>query len=99
MTAPHPTERDPVCGMNVNPASAKHIHELAGKNYYFCCAGCAQKFKANPQEYLNKPPSSGLVSLGMPASAKTVQGPLTRLESALYLLPSFVISSGAFVSR
>ena len=88
MTAPHPTERDPVCGMNVNPASAKHIHELAGKNYYFCCAGCAQKFKANPQEYLNKPPSSGLVSLGMPASAKTVQGPLTQLESALSSSPA-----------
>ncbi len=74
--------------MNVNPASAKHIHELAGKNYYFCCAGCAQKFKANPQEYLNKPPSSGLVSLGMPASAKTVQGPLTQLESALSSSPA-----------
>ncbi len=63
-------ERDPVCGMNVNPATAKHTHEHAGKNYYFCCAGCVEKFKANPHEYLNPPApkSSGLVMLGMPST-------------------------------
>jgi len=68
MTATNPTpalERDPVCGMNVNPATAKHIYEHAGKNYYFCCAGCVAKFKANPAGYLNKPASSGLITLGM----------------------------------
>jgi len=64
--------RDPVCGMNVNPATAKHVHEHYGKKYYFCCAGCVEKFKANQQGYLNKPAqaSSGLVMLGMPAAAK-----------------------------
>jgi len=73
MTGSNPTpalERDPVCGMNVNPATTKHIHEHAGKNYYFCCAGCGEKFKANPQGYLNPPApksSSPLVMLGMPA--------------------------------
>jgi len=61
-------ERDPVCGMNVNPATAKHVYGHGGKNYYFCCAGCKEKFKANPQEYLNPiPKSSPLVTLGMPA--------------------------------
>ena len=73
MTASNPTpalERDPVCGMNVNPATAKHTHEHAGKTYYFCCAGCANKFKANPQGYLNPPaPKSGLVTLGAPAKS------------------------------
>jgi P-type Cu+ transporter len=59
-------ERDPVCGMNVNPASAKHISHYDGDNYYFCCAACAQKFKAEPQKYLGqKPPTpSSLVTLG-----------------------------------
>jgi Cu+-exporting ATPase len=76
MTASNPTpalERDPVCGMNVNPATAKHVHEHAGKKYYFCCAGCGEKFKANPQGYLKAgevkapaPKSSPLVMLGMP---------------------------------
>ena len=67
MTSPIPTERDPVCGMNVNPATAKHSHEHAGKSYYFCCAGCVEKFKTDPQAYLNKPAASGLVTLGMPS--------------------------------
>ena len=67
-------ERDPVCGMNVNPATAKHSYEYAGKRYLFCCAGCVEKFKANPQQYLNKPASS-LVTLGMPAASKPAPKP------------------------
>ena len=59
-------ERDPVCGMNVNPATAKQVHEHAGKKYYFCCGHCLEKFSANPGQYLNRSVSSGLVSLGMP---------------------------------
>ncbi len=60
-------ERDPVCGMNVNPATAKHIYKHNAKNYYFCCAGCVEKFKSDPNKYLNTPPkSSGLVALGAP---------------------------------
>jgi len=66
--------RDPVCGMNVNPDTAKHVHEHGGKNYFFCCAHCAEKFKTHPDQYLNKP--AGLVTLGVPtmkseAAAKT----------------------------
>ena len=71
MTASDQTlARDPVCGMSVNPATAKHAYEHAGKNYYFCCAHCVEKFKADPQGYLNKPASSGLVMLGMPGAMK-----------------------------
>ncbi len=73
MTSPTPTERDPVCGMNVKTATAKHTHEHAGNTYYFCCAACVEKFKSNPQEYLNKP--AGLVTLGMPNSMSQAQAP------------------------
>src|SRR5579862_7702703 len=73
MTTSHPTllEQDPVCGMNVNTATAKHVHEHGGKKYYFCCASCVEKFKADPPKYLNKPAafSSNLVMLGAPAAA------------------------------
>jgi len=62
-------ERDPVCGMNVNPATARHIHEHSGKTYYFCCAGCVAKFAANPTGYLNKSAPSGLVKLGIPPAS------------------------------
>jgi Cu+-exporting ATPase len=43
---------DPVCGMAVVVATAKHRREHAGKPYYFCCAGCAGKFEADADAYL-----------------------------------------------
>ena len=58
-----PTAIDPVCGMKVNPATAKHQAEHDGNPYYFCSAGCATKFKADPKKYMNK--SSGFVPLGV----------------------------------
>ncbi len=69
---PSQLERDPVCGMNVNPATAKHLYGHGGRNYYFCCAGCQEKFKADPAKYLSvpvPPRSSSLVMLGAPAAA------------------------------
>ena len=46
-------ERDPVCGMNVDPTKAAATSEYQGKKYYFCCKSCADKFNANPQKYLS----------------------------------------------
>src|SRR5665213_2711744 len=45
---------DPVCGMTVDPASAKHRAEHRGDSYYFCSAGCKTKFIAAPQKYLGE---------------------------------------------
>jgi len=44
--------KDPVCGMSVDPATAKHRAEHAGHTYYFCSAGCRAKFMAAPEQYL-----------------------------------------------
>jgi Cu+-exporting ATPase len=46
--------RDPVCGMAVDKAAAKHVAEHAGATYYFCCGGCRQKFLADPDKVLSK---------------------------------------------
>jgi xanthine dehydrogenase accessory factor len=35
---------DPICGMTVTIARARHGAEVKGVNYYFCCAGCRTKF-------------------------------------------------------
>jgi len=35
---------DPICGMAVVVAGARHSAEVEGKTYYFCCAGCRTKF-------------------------------------------------------
>jgi Cu+-exporting ATPase len=43
---------DPVCGMSVDPHTAKHKAGYRGHPYYFCSAGCRTKFLADPQKYL-----------------------------------------------
>ena len=44
--------KDPVCGMMVDPHTAKHRHEHRGHTYYFCNPKCREKFIANPEKYL-----------------------------------------------
>ena len=44
---------DPVCGMEVNEKSAKHIYEYNGKKYYFCAPGCKYQFSKNPEKFLS----------------------------------------------
>jgi xanthine dehydrogenase accessory factor len=44
-------EVDPVCGMAVDPTTARHTAQLGARTWYFCCAGCRQKFLAEPQRY------------------------------------------------
>ena len=43
---------DPVCGMEVNPATSKHRVEHGGTTFHFCSAGCRAKFEADPDKYL-----------------------------------------------
>ena len=45
---------DPVCGMSVDPATAARA-DHDGRAYYFCCTGCRDKFRADPQHYLAPP--------------------------------------------
>ena len=53
-TAVNPT-RDPVCGMTVDPATAKGGSAThAGQAYHFCSTGCREKFVASPQHYLDR---------------------------------------------
>jgi Cu+-exporting ATPase len=39
--------------MDVDTRRAKFRYDLADTAYYFCSAGCLDKFKAEPQRYLN----------------------------------------------
>lgn len=45
-------EKDPVCGMQVNPSRAAARTTYQGKTYYFCSAGCAAKFDQSPEKYV-----------------------------------------------
>ncbi len=43
---------DPVCGMSVPIADAGHAHLHDDRTYYFCCAGCRERFAADPVPFL-----------------------------------------------
>ncbi|MGA2825873.1 MAG: XdhC family protein [Streptosporangiaceae bacterium] len=45
---------DPVCGMTVTAGPSAYPLTYAGTGYYFCCAGCHQKFEQDPVAYLGK---------------------------------------------
>jgi P-type Cu+ transporter len=45
------TVKDPVCGMDINPATAAATVEHNGKTHYFCAQVCHQRFIAAPDQY------------------------------------------------
>jgi xanthine dehydrogenase accessory factor len=45
------SDRDPICGMTVSPATAAHYVEHGGRTIYFCCGGCREQFLAAPERY------------------------------------------------
>ncbi|OPH83008.1 heavy metal translocating P-type ATPase [Nitrobacter vulgaris] len=47
---------DPVCGMKVEPATARYKLEHGGQTYFFCSERCRTKFEADPARYLNGNP-------------------------------------------
>ncbi len=46
-----PMDKDPVCGMTVKPESP-HVLVMDGKTWRFCCTGCLQKFRSDPERFL-----------------------------------------------
>ena len=85
---------DPVCGMKVDPAKAVFTAQYGGKDYFFCCKGCLEKFQANPEKVLSGPPKpmgGGLVSLGSvsaPGSVSMKGGDASRsTQQRSYVCP------------
>ena len=66
-------EKDPVCGMSVDPGTTPHqaLHE--DQTYYFCSAGCRAEFTADPARWLN------------PAAEPSTAAPAP--EGAIYTCP------------
>jgi xanthine dehydrogenase accessory factor len=59
--APDPTAVDPVCGMTVDPQNARAVVDHQGTRYFFCCPGCAERFRGEPVRYL---PAAGAEPAG-----------------------------------
>src|ERR1700675_786958 len=85
LPSPSAQQKDPVCGMNVNPATARYQTLHNEKQYFFCSAGCLAKFQADPEKILSSPPKprgSGLVSLGVAATGASGAAPKTPSPTA-----------------
>ena len=59
-------EKDPVCGMDVDPKTAAGKSTYQGKTYYFCSPGCKRAFDKEPEKYLKPgtPKSSHHMHMG-----------------------------------
>lgn len=62
--------KDPVCGMQVDPARSPHHAVHAGIDHAFCSAGCRSTFMAAPERY---------AAPSQPAPAKTAPGAATTI--------------------
>ena len=49
----HGATIDPVCGMSVDPATARHEFEHDGRTFYFCSDRCRTKFAEDPAKYVH----------------------------------------------
>jgi Cu+-exporting ATPase len=67
-----PREKDPVCGMMVDPEKAAGKVEHDGKTYYFCSARCAERFRNEPEEFLAAPGTAGMEHNAAPVAAPAV---------------------------
>ena len=85
--------KDPVCGMMVNPATARGgTAEHEGKTYFFCNPRCAERFRSEPAKYLSpdyKPGGmhgTGMVAIGgiklAPAAPSTPPQPQPAAKPA-----------------
>ncbi|MBS1811214.1 MAG: heavy metal translocating P-type ATPase [Acidobacteria bacterium] len=64
---------DLVCGMSVDPATARFSYQHNDTTYYFCSSSCQQKFSAEPAKYLAKQ----AVSIGHPAGKHSMPMPVS----------------------
>jgi len=79
------TAKDPVCGMTVNPASARGgSYEHAGQTYYFCGPRCRERFSADPARFLAPPSAAPVAADGTDAKPPSTPG---ARASVLYTCP------------
>jgi Cu+-exporting ATPase len=81
------SEIDPVCGMRVAIAGAKHSARHDGREYYFCCDACRAKFAADPARYLSRSQSAARAAAGDRGGAETAHESRSPTLSRSYTCP------------
>jgi len=57
---------DPVCGMTIDPADAAGQTEYKGQTYYFCHESCLERFRDDPERFLDPSAAAAAVPAGNP---------------------------------
>ena len=70
---------DPICGMTVDPATAAGRYDYKGTTYYFCALSCLERFRADPEQALNKK-SMSLVMVPSPRKPLPMMQPVQQGE-------------------
>src|SRR5579863_6122315 len=89
------TERDPVCGMSVDPAKAKASVAHGGRTFYFCCQGCADKFAAAPEKILTRASAALVISVDRAAEHSAQPHSVVELARTPSRIAPLAASSGA----
>ncbi len=69
-----PAERDPVCGMAVDPRTAPAMASAGGIMYYFCRPECAERFHADPDRFVGSGRSAVAPGSHPPAPSPGAEG-------------------------
>jgi len=86
------TQRDPVCGMEIEPQSAFARREYMGQTFYFCSQSCVAPFDKDPHHYVMTSATTGfnpqatLTRIELPVSGLPLKEHSTHLESTLRAL-------------
>ena len=83
------TQRDPVCGMEIESESAFAKREHMGQTFYFCSQSCVDQFDKDPHHYVMTSATTGfnpqatLTRIELPVSGLQLKEHSTHLESTL----------------
>jgi P-type Cu+ transporter len=86
------TQRDPVCGMEIESQSAFAKREHMGQTFYFCSQSCVDQFDKDPHHYVMTSATTGfnpertLTRIELPVSGLPLKEHSTHLESTLHAL-------------
>jgi len=75
-------QKDLVCGMDVDEASAAATSEYNGQTYYFCAQSCKERFDQSPERYIkeaNQPPVQAAQKAEARSSVPKGKGPSKRV--------------------
>lgn len=76
------TERDPVCGMDVEREHAAGVSSYAGRTFRFCSTACQNQFEQAPERYAGEPRGDEVFEQHDPPHQKAGGVPLPRFGSA-----------------